>query len=142
MKTKIVYGLLLLVGILVTGCMSEMPVPANLDTSTTRVTENGLYKMTIKPDAAPIAINEIHTWTLHVETPDAKPVENAVITMGGGMPQHGHGLPTEPKVTKYLGDGNYQVEGVKFQMTGWWEVKFNVTAEGKADNVTFNLILS
>lgn len=134
--------LLLLIGAALVGCMSETPPPANLDTATTRTTEGGLYTLTIKPDTAPIAINTIHTWTLHVETPDRKPVENAVITVDGGMPQHGHGLPTSPKVTEYLGDGNYRVEGIKFQMTGWWEVKFNVTSAGKTDKVTFNLILT
>lgn len=132
----------LLFAAVVSGCMSEMAPPANLDTSTTRTSENGIYKVTIKPDIAPIAINKIHTWTLHVETRDGKPVENAVITVNGGMPQHGHGLPTEPKVTQYLGEGNYRVEGVKFQMTGWWEVKFDVTSQGKTDKVTFNLILT
>jgi len=30
---------------------------------------------------------------------------------------------------------------MKFQMTGWWEVKFDVTANGQHDKVTFNLIL-
>lgn len=144
MKKNLFIALLLMLGAVVTACtsMSESPPPANLDTATTRTTENGLYKLTIKPDADPITINTIHTWTLHVETADGKPVENAVITVDGGMPQHGHGLPTSPKVTEYLGDGNYRVEGVKFQMTGWWEVKFNVTAAGKTDKVTFNLILS
>ena len=116
--------------------------PPNLDTAMTRKTENGLYTITIKPDIQPIAINQIHTWTLHVQDAGGKPVENAVITVNGGMPQHGHGLPTEPKVTSYLGNGDYRVEGVKFQMTGWWEVKFDVTAEGNTDKVTFNLVLS
>lgn len=145
MKHKITFVafLLVLVGLL-PSCISSMdaPPPPNLDTSTTRKTENGLYTITIKPDIEPIVINQIHTWTLHVDGADGKPVENAVITVDGGMPQHGHGLPTEPKVTAYLGGGNYRVEGMKFQMTGWWEVKFNVTAAGKTDKVTFNLVLS
>jgi len=33
------------------------------------------------------------------------------------------------------------VEGMKFQMLGFWEVKFNINADGQSDNVTFNLIL-
>jgi hypothetical protein len=69
-------------------------------------------------------------------------VEDAVIEMDGEMPEHGHGLPTKPQVTEYLGDGDYRVEGVKFQMTGWWEVKFEIAANGQTDEVTFNLMLS
>jgi hypothetical protein len=68
-------------------------------------------------------------------------VDDAEITVDGGMPQHGHGLPTSPQVTQNLGGGDYLVEGVKFQMLGWWEVKFNINANGQSDTVTFNLIL-
>lgn len=136
--------LLLMLGALLASCTSGMDAtpPPNLNTATTRKTDKGLFTVTIKPDMQPIAINQIHTWTLHVESADGKPVENAEIKVDGGMPQHGHGLPTEPKVTEYLGAGDYKVEGVKFQMTGWWEVKFNLTAAGQTDTVTFNLVLS
>lgn len=144
MKIKIIsLTLFVLLAAMVMGCMSmDATPPPNLDTATTRTTENGRYKVTIQPDTNPITINQIHTWTLHVETADGKPVENAQIAVNGGMPQHGHGLPTEPKVTQYLGDGKYRVEGVKFQMTGWWEVKFTITSADVSDKVTFNLILS
>ncbi len=116
-------------------------LPANLDLSTTRTSAQGLFKATIRPAVDPIPTNQIHTWTLHVETPDGQPVENAKITLNGGMPQHGHGLPTQPVVSQYLGNGDYLVEGMKFQMTGWWVVNFYVTAGGKSDQVTFNLML-
>lgn len=145
MHKKISFIVLLVTfGALLASCMSGMDAtpPPNLNTATTRKTDKGLFTVTIKPDMQPIAINQIHTWTLNVEGADGKPVENAEIKVDGGMPQHGHGLPTEPKVTQYLGGGDYKVEGVKFQMTGWWEVKFNLTAAGQTDTVTFNLVLS
>jgi hypothetical protein len=116
-------------------------VPSDLDYSTTRVSQQSIFKATIRPAVATIPINTIHSWTLHVETPDGKPVENAAITLNGDMPQHGHGLPTKPVVSKYLGNGDYLVEGLKFQMTGWWVVDFDVTANGKTDRVSFNLML-
>ena len=40
------------------------------------------------------------------------------------MPEHGHGFPTVPEVTEYLGDGKYLVEGLKFSMPGWWVGQF------------------
>ncbi len=116
-------------------------VPANLDLSTTRTSAQGLFKGTIHPSVEPIPTDQIHTWTLHLETPGGKPVENASITLNGGMPQHGHGLPTQPVVSQYLGHGDYLVEGMKFQMTGWWVVNFYVNAGGKSDQMTFNLML-
>jgi hypothetical protein len=116
-------------------------VPANLDFSTARASEHGLFKVTIKPGIDPIPINQIHTWTLHVETPQGQPVENATIAVNGDMPQHGHGLPTKPEVGPYLGNGDYQVDGMKFQMTGWWVVDFDITAAGQTDRASFNLLL-
>ena len=117
------------------------PPPADLNLATTRVTDNGLYEVSFTPATDPIAINQIHSWTLHVETPEGKAVENAQITVDGGMPQHGHGLPTRPQVTQDLGNGDYLVEGLKFQMIGWWEVRYTITASEQSDSITFNLVL-
>lgn len=89
----------------------------------------------------PVPVNQIHTWTIHVESADGEPIQQAEITVDGGMPQHGHGLPTKPQVTQDLGDGDYQVEGLRFNMPGWWEVSFHITANEQSDSVTFNLSL-
>ena len=121
--------------------MGNVAAPSDLDTATTRLTDNGLYRVSFTSQLDPLAINTIHSWTLHVETADSRPVTDAAITVDGGMPQHGHGLPTQPQVTQNPGNGDYLVEGLKFQMTGWWEVKFNITANGQSDSVTFNLVL-
>ena len=109
--------------------------------STTRQSDNALYTMTIHPNQDPIPINAIHTWKLHLETASGETIENATITVDGDMPEHGHGLPTRPKVTQYLGNGDYLVEGMKFQMTGWWVMEFDVTTDGKTDHVQFDLLL-
>jgi hypothetical protein len=68
-------------------------------------------------------------------------VDSASITVDGGMPQHGHGLPTRPIVTKHLGEGEHLVEGMKFNMGGWWVVKFAISSAQGSDIVTFNLEL-
>jgi hypothetical protein len=115
--------------------------PEGLDTSTTRLSDQGLFQVTYASSLAPIPINQIHTWTIHVETAEGQPVEQASITVDGGMPQHGHGLPTQPEVTQDLGNGDYTVEGMKFNMPGWWTVTFSITAGGQTDRVTYNLVL-
>ena len=117
---------------------SEAP-PANLDTSTSRLSDDGLFQVSWSSDPANVPLNQIHTWTLHVETSDGQLVENASIIVEGGMPQHGHGLPTNPQVTEYLGNGDYLVEGMRFQMTGFWEVKFVINSGDQSDSITFNL---
>jgi YtkA-like len=117
------------------------PVPANLDYSSTRVSSGGLYRLTYSPSLAPIPINQLHTWMLHLETAQGQPINDATILVNGDMPQHGHGLPTKPVVTDKLGNGNYLVEGMKFQMAGWWVIDFAVTVNAKPDKVEFNLML-
>ena len=121
--------------------MGEQSVPDSLDTSAARLTDANLFQVSWTSDPAVPPLNKIHTWILHIETADGKPLEGAEILVDGGMPQHGHGLPTRPEVTEDLGGGDYRVEGMKFQMPGYWEVRFNIRADGQADAVTFNLIL-
>ena len=76
-----------------------------------------------------------------MKTSDGKPVEDARVEIGGGMPDHNHGLPTSPEMTEYLGQGRYRVEGVKFTMSGWWELRFDISASAGTDTVVFNLVL-
>jgi hypothetical protein len=114
---------------------------ADLDTAEVRPTDQGLFRVTYTSLVEPVPVNQLHTWTIHVETPGGTPIEQAEIVVGGGMPQHAHGLPTKPQVTQDLGGGDYTVEGLRFHMPGWWEVTFQITAGGQSDSVTFNLVL-
>lgn len=116
-------------------------VPSDVDYATTRLSDNGLFKVSYTASTGIVPINQMHQWTLRVETADGKPVEDATITADGDMPQHGHGLPARPQVTKNLGHGDYLVEGMKFQMPGWWLMDFTITANGQTDAVHFNMLL-
>ena len=107
--------------------------------SKTMVSKEGLFKVTYTSNPEAVPVHKLHSWKLKVETVDGKPVKDAEITVGGTMPEHGHGMPTEPKVTKNYGDGTYLVEGMEFSMPGWWVVTFDIKAGGKSDKVTYNL---
>lgn len=135
-------GLAIVYAIVMGMMMSRMGnVPSDLDVSTTRESENGIFRVSYTPAIGTIPVNEMHQWTLHVESADGTPVEDATIIVDGDMPQHGHGLPTSPRVTQYLGNGDYLVEGVKFQMSGWWLMDFTISANGQTDAVHFNMML-
>lgn len=134
-------GLVALIIIFVTMLIKMNAVPSNLDYSMTRKSAQGIYQISYTPDLGTVPVSQMQSWTLHVETADGQPVESATITVDGDMPQHGHGLPTHPQVTRYLGNGNYKVEGLKFHMPGWWVIDFVVTAEGQTDQARFNLKL-
>jgi hypothetical protein len=116
-------------------------VPSDLDYSTTRSSDKGLFNVSYTASTGRVPVNRMHQWTLHVESADGKPVEDATINVDGDMPQHGHGLPTSPRVTKYLGNGDYLVDGMKFQMGGWWLMDFIINTNGQTDAVHFNMML-
>ena len=86
-------------------------------------------------------VNALHAWVLHVATADGAPVEGALVTVDGDMPAHGHGMPTVPEVTADLGGGDYRVEGMQFQMGGYWVIDITVTAGGQTDRIRFGLDL-
>jgi len=111
------------------------------DLATTKKSQAGKFTVSITSKLDPVAINKMHSWVVEVKSPDGKPVENAKIGIDGGMPMHGHGLPTAPSMTKYLGRGQYLVEGMKFNMAGLWELKLAIDSGHNQDSVTFNLYL-
>jgi hypothetical protein len=105
-----------------------------------RSSTNGLYVATIEP-AAPLVKGRMQNVHLLIQDAHNHAAENATIAIDGGMPQHGHGLPTAPRVTRSLGSGRYQVEGLKFNMGGWWEIRLRITTTAGTDSVTFNVNL-
>lgn len=132
-------GLAILAGL--PGCMINEEPPANLNLSMDRPSNQKLFQVQMQQQSQPVAINKIHSWTIKLTTADGQPVRDAQIAVGGGMPQHGHGLPTQPQVSKGKGDGEYVMEGMKFSMTGWWEIKLDIQAGQGKDQITFNTVI-
>lgn len=125
------------------GWFQPAPDPAaqRRDYATQRLSEQGAWRVSYKPEGAAVPIRQMHSWTLHIERADGSPVTDAVIAVDGDMPEHRHGLPTRPRATRHLGNGDYLVEGVKFQMGGWWVMEFTIASGGRSDIARFNLQL-
>ena len=105
-----------------------------------RTSGGGLYTATLIP-TEPLRPRKLQTVQVAIADAAGEPIQNAQISIDGGMPQHGHGLPTRPRVTKQVGNGIYEIEGVRFNMGGWWEFKLSVKTDSGADVITFNLNL-
>jgi hypothetical protein len=125
--------------LLIAGCSTP---PTDLDLSLEKPSLTGLYRVAIVPPTQTPAVNHMHSWKVKLAGPDGTPVRGARFAVDGGMPQHGHGLPTQPRVTRELGDGTYQLDGMKFSMTGWWEIKLAIQGPQGADKVTFNTLVN
>jgi len=105
-----------------------------------RASANRLYVATLETDGQ-LRTRRLQTVRVAIADAGGRAVEGAALAIDGGMPEHGHGLPTRPRMTRVLGAGAYEVEGVRFNMGGWWELKVTITSERGADIVTFNLSL-
>jgi len=127
--------------LLLAAALGACATPGDLDLSLRRPSTQGRYVVQIEPPTAAPAVNQMHSWQIKLSSPDGVPVRDARIAVDGGMPQHGHGLPTRPQVTREVAAGTYAMEGMKFSMTGWWEIKLAIQAEQGSDKVTFNTVV-
>lgn len=105
-----------------------------------RASDNGAYTVTLQP-AQPLRLRHLLNVPVLVADARGRPVEDATITVDGGMPEHSHGLPTRPVVWQSAGRGIYEIEGLRFSMRGWWQVRLHIRSAAGADRVTFNLAL-
>lgn len=105
-----------------------------------RTSAAGRYVATLTPEQ-PLRVRKLQRVRVTIADANGQAVDGAKITIDGGMPQHGHGLPTRPRVTRALGNGVYEIDGVRFNMGGWWEFQLSVDSPAGSDRVTFNLDL-
>ncbi len=131
---KVFLALLIAVSLIVTGS-------GNTASAMDMASKEGIFKVNYTSEPEAIPIGQMISWKLHILTADGEPVTDAKIDIEGGMPAHGHGLPTKPQVTKNLGQGTYLIEGLKFSMPGEWVITFTISSGGKSDSVTFPLQL-
>jgi hypothetical protein len=71
---------------------------------------------------------------------DGAALDGARLVVRGWMPEHAHGLVRVPLVTAE-GGGAYRVDGLLLHMRGRWELLFDVSHDGRADTVRFDLEL-
>ena len=108
----------------------------------TQTSENGHFTVSLDPqDEGEIDLNEFLEWGVSIETADGEAVSPARVTVGGGMPAHGHGLPSQPQVSAADDDGKYLLKGLMFSMQGKWAIDLNIQSESLTDKVSFDLQL-
>ena len=148
-RTTLILAAMAVVFLVATGCTHVMMMthlkrvarPAETEFGLgPRASSAGRFTAKLEP-VEPLRTRQLQTIRVAIQDNDGRAIENAAIRIDGGMPQHGHGLPTRPRVTKHLGGGVYEIEGVRFNMGGWWEFKLAINSVAGEDTVTFNLSL-
>jgi hypothetical protein len=148
-RALVLFAVTLVIGLLVgyVGCMppttmlpEEIERPASGEFGPAeRASNNGLYRAELELPGT-LSTGTMYRMKLKVASADGGVVDGARVSVGGGMPEHGHGLPTAPKATAQ-GDGTYRIDGVRFNMGGWWVLAFAIDGPRGTDTVAFNLDL-
>jgi hypothetical protein len=121
------------------GPRAQRPAPSQFGLGP-RASSAGQYVGTLEPSQS-LRPRQMQAVRVTIRDAEGHPIDDAEMSIDGGMPQHGHGLPTRPRVTRSLGEGGYLIEGVRFTMGGWWEFKLTIVSPRGADTITFNLDL-
>ncbi len=117
-------------------------VPVSVPEFWQQTSVGGSFEVTLDPQTdEKVEMNEFLEWVVTVATPDGEPVAPARITVGGGMPAHGHGLPSQPKISDHPEAGKYLLKGLKFSMNGQWVIELDIQSESIRDTVKFDIAL-
>lgn len=108
-------------------------------TKQTRISSDGHFEVTMESLLQPLKLGRMHAWKATVTNTDGKSVTNATFTVGGGMPIHNHGFPTQPEMTKQIEPGVYLIEGFKFSMNGPWIILLDISSDDRTDTVAFDI---
>ncbi|MDP6540073.1 MAG: hypothetical protein QF903_07625 [Planctomycetota bacterium] len=89
---------------------------------------DGTYFLAYTLEATTIPESEPFALEVGVFADEARklPAAGIELAFDARMPQHGHGMRREPRVSE-LGEGRYRVEGILLHMPGYWELYFDVT---------------
>ena len=96
------------------------------------------FDVRVFPRDGEVLVGRYHQWIIQVTDANRNVVDNASMTVAGGMEAHGHGLPSKPQITRYLGDGQYLIEGMLFNMAGRWTLLFVIQTPQVMDRVRFD----
>ena len=85
----------------------------------------------------------MHAWGVRVSTPAGLPVSQARTSPSmAACRSTATGCPPARGSVRRADEGAYLLEGMKFSMTGWWEIKLAIQTPDGADKVTFNTVVA
>ncbi len=134
---------LLFIGIasFATLAVAQEPNLPNVNELPVRHSENGVFSLAAEPALKPVRLNAMHYWTLRLADAEANSISGATIAIDGGMPGHGHGLPTSPRVFPGEAPGEYVLKGLRFNMSGVWELKLDIDHGERSDRLLLQFVV-
>ncbi len=142
---RVAIGVALWACLFIAGCAREVraPEPAEPDPDRPgwRATSDRGLTGRLAPESGAVEVGRFQTWILELREPGGAAVTSALVSISGGMPSHGHGLPTQPQVTEEMGDGLYRIEGLKLNMHGTWVLEVRVETAMRRDLLRFDMAI-
>ncbi len=89
-------------------------------------------EVTLRSAATGIELSRFHSWSITL--PPGAAVKT--IHFDAAMPAHGHGLADQPRM-RPLGPRTFQVDGVRFQMAGAWNLRVRYEDAAGAHSLSF-----
>lgn len=119
--------------------------PAMLDTANAVLSSSRMVKASYQLEGSAemkqVPLNKIHQWVLTLTKIDNVPIKGISVEVYPDMPEHLHGMSTQPLAREGDKPGEYIIEGMNFHMPGWWVVTLDISKGGMRDLVRFNVIV-
>lgn len=107
----------------------------------TQTSVNGLFKVRILCQDLP-TVGSFQACQLELKDKNDQALSEAQISLDGGMPTHGHGLPTAPIVSPLARQGYYKIEGLQYNMPGTWLLGLLIKTTAGQDKLVFSFEIS
>lgn len=105
------------------------PAPARPDAGGTHAlcSGAGAFGLRVTTDPSPVPLNQPFDLLVGVSRgcSAGAPAEGVELRVDGWMPEHRHGMTTQPRVTP-VAPGRWRVEGALLHMAGLWELHFDL----------------
>jgi hypothetical protein len=126
---------------------ADAPAPA---WGAPKVTQSGRYKVGLELIPDPPKLGELFVVHAAFTELNGTPIEDGQVKLNARMPQHNHGMETDPQNDPGICDqalangatckhpgGIYETTGFKFHMGGPWTITVDVVGPRGADSTSF-----
>nr|CAA6829668.1 MAG: Unknown protein [uncultured Thiotrichaceae bacterium] len=123
--------------VILSGCAAES---APIQWQAKQISVNKLYQAHLDCDTLP-ETGPFQHCTVSFTDLKGNAIDPASPLIDGGMPLHGHGLPTSPVLTALEKTGTYRIDGLKYNMSGAWLLGFKIKATQGEDKIIFDFVV-
>lgn len=131
-------GALLLLAALV-GATAAQACGQDLDARERRVIATPRLQLAYAARPAPLAVGRHFALDIVVCTEAGTPAPLALV-VDAQMPAHRHGMNYRPTV-RALGDGRYRADGLLLHMPGRWQLRFELSVDGRIERLVHEIEL-